>query len=100
MHTGLPSDIVLEVEVGEVYFHLHKFPLLSRSGVMERRIPFFFLIKKRKEEIQKHPKKGIGTQLDQAALEDLLMPSFFHTIENIYDVDSVQKILDHFLSTD
>ncbi|KAJ4899970.1 NPH3 domain protein [Raphanus sativus] len=60
----------------------------------------FFLIKKRKEEIQKHPKKGIGTQLDQAALEDLLMPSFFHTIENIYDVDSVQKILDHFLSTD
>ncbi|KAG5385063.1 hypothetical protein IGI04_036533 [Brassica rapa subsp. trilocularis] len=34
--TGLPSDIV--VEVGEMSFHLHKFPLLSRSGVMERRI--------------------------------------------------------------
>ncbi|CAH2034508.1 unnamed protein product, partial [Thlaspi arvense] len=32
--TGLPSDIV--VEVGEMSFHLHKFPLLSRSGVMER----------------------------------------------------------------
>ncbi|KAF2310796.1 hypothetical protein GH714_017310 [Hevea brasiliensis] len=34
--TGLPSDIV--VEVGEMTFHLHKFPLLSRSGVMERLI--------------------------------------------------------------
>ncbi|XP_010428755.1 PREDICTED: BTB/POZ domain-containing protein At1g30440-like [Camelina sativa] len=34
--TVLPSDIV--VEVGEMSFHLHKFPLLSRSGVMERRI--------------------------------------------------------------
>ncbi|XP_039004762.1 BTB/POZ domain-containing protein At1g30440-like [Hibiscus syriacus] len=34
--TELPSDIV--VEVGEMYFHLHKFPLLSRSGVMERLI--------------------------------------------------------------
>lgn len=34
--TGLPSDIT--VEVGEMSFHLHKFPLLSRSGVMERRI--------------------------------------------------------------
>ncbi|MBA0713118.1 hypothetical protein Golax_012163 [Gossypium laxum] len=34
--TGLPSDVV--VEVGEMSFHLHKFPLLSRSGVMERLI--------------------------------------------------------------
>jgi len=34
--TGLPSDIVVEVE--EMSFHLHKFPLLSRSGVMERLI--------------------------------------------------------------
>ncbi|KAK7829486.1 btb/poz domain-containing protein [Quercus suber] len=34
--TGLPSDIV--VEVGEMSFHLHKFPLLSRSGIMEKLI--------------------------------------------------------------
>ncbi|GLT54055.1 hypothetical protein SLA2020_272870 [Shorea laevis] len=34
--TGLPSDIV--VEVAEMSFHLHKFPLLSRSGVMEKLI--------------------------------------------------------------
>ncbi|XP_057971349.1 BTB/POZ domain-containing protein At1g30440 [Malania oleifera] len=34
--TGLPSDIVVEVD--EMSFHLHKFPLLSRSGVLERLI--------------------------------------------------------------
>ncbi|KAJ0230364.1 BTB/POZ domain-containing protein [Hirschfeldia incana] len=44
--------------------------------------------------------RRIGMQLDQAALEDLVMPSFSHTMETLYDVDSVQRILDHFLSTD
>ncbi|KAL6567263.1 hypothetical protein OROGR_000931 [Orobanche gracilis] len=34
--TGLPSDVV--VEIGEMSFHLHKFPLFSRSGVMEKLI--------------------------------------------------------------
>ncbi|KAI4299968.1 hypothetical protein L6164_033389 [Bauhinia variegata] len=34
--TGLPSDII--VQVGEMSFHLHKFPLLSRSRVLERLI--------------------------------------------------------------
>ncbi|KAK9168790.1 hypothetical protein Syun_000930 [Stephania yunnanensis] len=33
---GLPSDVV--IEVGEMLFHLHKFPLLSRSGVLEKLI--------------------------------------------------------------
>ncbi|KAL0741582.1 hypothetical protein Bca4012_083095 [Brassica carinata] len=42
--------------------------------------------------------KRIGMQLDQATLEDLVMPSFSHTTETLYDVDSVQRIVDHFLS--
>lgn len=37
--TGLPSDIL--IEVGEMSFHLHKFPLLSRSGKLERLIEEF-----------------------------------------------------------
>ncbi|KAF8048822.1 hypothetical protein N665_2391s0007 [Sinapis alba] len=41
--------------------------------------------------------KRIGMQLDQATLEDLVMPSFSHTMETLYDVDSVQRIVDHFL---
>lgn len=34
--TGLPSDVI--VEVGDMSFHLHKFPLLSRSAVLEKLI--------------------------------------------------------------
>ncbi|KAG0467815.1 hypothetical protein HPP92_017143 [Vanilla planifolia] len=34
--TGLPSDIT--IEVGEMSFHLHKFPLLSKSRVLEKLI--------------------------------------------------------------
>lgn len=32
--TDIPSDLL--VQVGEVYFHLHKYPLLSRSGKINR----------------------------------------------------------------
>ncbi|XP_042432000.1 BTB/POZ domain-containing protein At1g30440-like isoform X1 [Zingiber officinale] len=34
--TGLPSDVIVEVE--EMTFHLHKFPLLSKSSFLERLI--------------------------------------------------------------
>ncbi|MED6119899.1 hypothetical protein PIB30_015849 [Stylosanthes scabra] len=34
--SGLPSD--LSIEVGQVSFHLHKFPLLSRSGLLKKLI--------------------------------------------------------------
>lgn len=44
--------------------------------------------------------KRIGMQLDQANLEDLLMPNFSHSMETLYDVDCVQRILEHFLAMD
>uniref|UniRef100_A0A6N2LJ90 BTB domain-containing protein n=1 Tax=Salix viminalis TaxID=40686 RepID=A0A6N2LJ90_SALVM len=34
--TDIPSDFL--VQVGDVNFHLHKYPLLSRSGKMNRLI--------------------------------------------------------------
>ncbi|GLT25683.1 hypothetical protein SLA2020_007960 [Shorea laevis] len=34
--TGLQSDVT--IEVGEMFFHLHKFPLISRSGLLEKLI--------------------------------------------------------------
>ncbi|XVE76182.1 hypothetical protein DITRI_Ditri12bG0152400 [Diplodiscus trichospermus] len=34
--SGLPSDV--SVNIGEMSFHLHKFPLLSRSGLLEKLI--------------------------------------------------------------
>ncbi|EEF35771.1 Root phototropism protein, putative [Ricinus communis] len=44
--------------------------------------------------------KRIGMQLDQATLEDLLMPNFSYSMETLYNVDCVQRILDHFLTMD
>ncbi|WCJ19313.1 Phototropic-responsive NPH3 family protein [Euphorbia peplus] len=41
--------------------------------------------------------KRIGAQLDQAALEDILIPNIGYTVENLYDIDCVQRILDYFL---
>ncbi|KAG1347147.1 BTB/POZ domain-containing protein [Cocos nucifera] len=44
--------------------------------------------------------KRIGAQLDEAALEDLLIPNVGNSVETIYDIDCVQRILDHFMLTD
>ncbi|PKA61989.1 BTB/POZ domain-containing protein [Apostasia shenzhenica] len=44
--------------------------------------------------------RRIGMQLDQATLDDLLMPTFSYSMETLYDVDCVQRILEHFLATD
>ncbi|CAO2823368.1 unnamed protein product [Amaranthus hypochondriacus] len=42
--------------------------------------------------------KRVGMQLDQAKLEDLLMPNFSYSMETLYNVDCVQRILEHFMS--
>ncbi|MCL7035506.1 hypothetical protein MKW94_025944 [Papaver nudicaule] len=44
--------------------------------------------------------KRVGTQLDQATLDDLLIPNMGFTMETLYDVDCVQRILDHFMTVD
>lgn len=44
--------------------------------------------------------KRIGMQLDQATVEDLLMPNFSYSMETLYNVDCVQRILEHFLEMD
>ncbi|XP_068663514.1 BTB/POZ domain-containing protein At5g03250-like [Aristolochia californica] len=44
--------------------------------------------------------KRIGVQLDEAALEDLLIPNLGYSVETLYDVDCVQRILHHFMSLD
>ncbi|KAF2312108.1 hypothetical protein GH714_028078 [Hevea brasiliensis] len=42
--------------------------------------------------------KRVGAQLDQAVLVDLLIPNMGYSVETLYDVDCVQRILDHFVS--
>ena len=42
--------------------------------------------------------KRVGTQLDEAVLVDLLIPNMGYSIETLYDIDCVQRIVDHFMS--
>ncbi|CAI9109208.1 OLC1v1008983C1 [Oldenlandia corymbosa var. corymbosa] len=42
--------------------------------------------------------KRVGLQLDQAALDDLLIPNMGYYVETLYDIECFQRILDHFLS--
>ncbi|KAL8145830.1 hypothetical protein AgCh_003833 [Apium graveolens] len=44
--------------------------------------------------------KRIGAQLDQAVLVDLLIPNMDHSVETLYDIDCVQRILDHFMAVE
>ncbi|KAL6222497.1 hypothetical protein ACLB2K_005889 [Fragaria x ananassa] len=41
--------------------------------------------------------KKIGSQLEQASLDDLLIPSYSYLNETLYDVDCVERILGYFL---
>lgn len=41
--------------------------------------------------------KKIGLQLEEATLDDLLVPSYSYLNETLYDVDCVERILSHFL---
>ncbi|KAL4568651.1 hypothetical protein LXL04_024266 [Taraxacum kok-saghyz] len=43
--------------------------------------------------------KKIGSQFEQATLDDLLMPSYSYLSETLYDVDCIQRILVHFLNS-
>ncbi|QCD76952.1 hypothetical protein DEO72_LG1g574 [Vigna unguiculata] len=42
--------------------------------------------------------RRVGAQLDQAALVDLLIPNIGYSMETLYDIDCIQRILDHFMS--
>lgn len=44
--------------------------------------------------------RRIGLQLDKATLEDILIPNMSESVETLYDVDCIHRILDHFLTMD
>ncbi|XP_076957359.1 putative BTB/POZ domain-containing protein At5g13600 [Bidens hawaiensis] len=41
--------------------------------------------------------KRIGSQLDQASIEDILIPNMGYSSETLYEIDCVQRMLDHFM---
>lgn len=44
--------------------------------------------------------RRIGLQLDEASLNDLLIPSLSYSNDSLYDVDLVQRIVEHFMTQD
>lgn len=44
--------------------------------------------------------RRIGAQMEDAALRDLLIPNTSDSMETLYDVECVQRIVDHFSSVD
>ncbi|KAK4784127.1 hypothetical protein SAY86_018495 [Trapa natans] len=49
------------------------------------------------EECRSVLERRIGGQLEQATLDDLLIPSYSYLNETLYDIDCVERILGHFL---
>ncbi|KQK10073.1 BTB/POZ domain-containing protein At5g03250 [Brachypodium distachyon] len=43
--------------------------------------------------------RRIGAQLEDASLDDLLVPNLGYTVDTLYDIDCVQRILDYFMSS-
>ncbi|EES03716.1 hypothetical protein BDA96_03G341900 [Sorghum bicolor] len=43
--------------------------------------------------------RRIGAQLEDASLDDLLVPNLGYHVETLYDIDCVQRILDYFMSS-
>ncbi|KAH7288767.1 hypothetical protein KP509_31G041900 [Ceratopteris richardii] len=51
-------------------------------------------------ECKNNLERRLGLQLQQASLEDLLLPNLSYNMETLYDTDCVQRILEHFLLMD
>jgi hypothetical protein len=45
----------------------------------------------------KELERRAGMQLESATLSDLLIPSFLHTSDTLYDIDIVHRVLEQFL---
>ncbi|KAL3642583.1 hypothetical protein CASFOL_013398 [Castilleja foliolosa] len=44
--------------------------------------------------------RRVGLELDQTALEDVLIPNLGYSVETLYDIDCFQRMLDHFISVE
>ncbi|KAK3416106.1 hypothetical protein EUGRSUZ_H01939 [Eucalyptus grandis] len=49
------------------------------------------------EDCRASLERKVGLQLEEATLDDLLIPSYSYLNETLYDVDCVERILGHFL---
>ncbi|CAA6657741.1 unnamed protein product [Spirodela intermedia] len=75
----------------------------NRGSCWKRRFLFGLLrtinILRASEGSREILERKIATQLDQASLDDLLMPSYSYLMETLYDVDCVERIIGYFLES-
>ncbi|KAL3683058.1 hypothetical protein R1sor_001080 [Riccia sorocarpa] len=78
--------------------------LPMQKGVTSTRFLFGLLrtamILNASSECKSNLERRIGMQLEQATLDDLLMPNYSYTVETLYDIECVQRILDHYILLD
>ncbi|KAG0467239.1 hypothetical protein HPP92_018819 [Vanilla planifolia] len=76
-------------------------PSEKSSGFITARFLFGLLktanILRVPEALRMALEKKIASQLEQATLDDLLMPSYSYLVETLYDVDAVERILQYYL---
>lgn len=78
--------------------------LTSQKGVVETRFLLRLLrtamMLQTSQLCRESLEKRVGMQLDQASLDDLLIPNIGYSVETLYDIDCFQRILDHFMLID
>ncbi|KAG6552542.1 hypothetical protein Mapa_005852 [Marchantia paleacea] len=78
--------------------------LPMQKGVTSSRFLFGLLrtamILNASPECKSNLERRIGMQLEQSTLDDLLMPNYSYTVETLYDIECVQRILDHYILLD
>ncbi|CAM6120538.1 unnamed protein product [Calypogeia fissa] len=78
--------------------------LPMQKGVTSSRFLFGLLrtamILNASSECKTNLERRIGMQLEQASLDDLLMPNYSYAVETLYDIECVQRILDHYILLD
>lgn len=100
--SDLPSENVRRELLETIIFNL-PIERTSRSTSNTTRFLFGLLrtsyILNSSEVSMRALEKKIGSQLEQATLDDLLIPSYSYLNETLYDVDCVERILVYFLQS-
>lgn len=101
LKTGATISIPSEADQGSLLEELVEL-LPYKKGVVHTRFLLRLLrtamVLQTSQPCRENLERRIGLQLDQSALEDLLIPNIGYSVETLYDIDCFQRILDHFMS--
>ncbi|KAL1549427.1 BTB/POZ domain-containing protein [Salvia divinorum] len=101
LKTGSTISIPSESDQGSLLEELVEL-LPYKKGVVHTRFLLRLLrtamVLQASQPCRENLERRIGLQLDQSALEDLLIPNIGYSVETLYDIECFQRILDHFMS--